>query len=184
MYILSSTHRAVEVALNQSFSVQLGFEILAELHQLVAGQTSCERLILLHHGPARVLEDQQTHVSDNEDRGEGGGETRVFLFRATTHFTTRRHCRLEDKSDRKLEMSEENDSLAEFLGFNEDVEVGFLQLLCKHAEDIGGGREISQVVNNQVEQQLEGDMTRKTDRITIITTHEHNADTAVRLCLK
>lgn len=82
-----------------------------------------------------------------------------------------------------MEMPEENNSLAEFLGFNEDVEVGFLELLCKHAEDIRGGREISQVVNDQVEQQLQGDTKRKTDRITIIIMHEHNADTSVRACV-
>lgn len=80
-------------------------------------------------------------------------------------------------------MSEENNSLAEFLGFNEDVEVGFLELLCEHAEDIRGGREISQVVNDQVEQQLQGDTKRKTDRITIIIMHEHNADTSVCACV-
>lgn len=74
MYYLSSTHSAAEVALNQSFSVQLGFEILAELHQLIAGQTGYQSLILVHHGPARVLKDQQTHVPDNEEKAEGGGE--------------------------------------------------------------------------------------------------------------
>lgn len=47
-----------------------------------------------------------------------------------------------------------NDSLAEFLRFNEDVEVGLFELLCEHTEDIRGGREVSQVVNDQVEQQL------------------------------
>lgn len=39
--------------------------------------------------------------------------------------------------------------------FNEDVEVGFFQLLCEHAEDVRGGREICQVVNDQVKQQLQ-----------------------------
>lgn len=47
--------------------------------------------------------------------------------------------------------------LAEFLGFNEDVEVGFFQLLGEHAEDIIGGRKISQVVDNQVKKQLQRD---------------------------
>lgn len=47
-----------------------------------------------------------------------------------------------------------NNSLAEFLRFNEDVEVGFLELLCEHAEDVGGGGEISQRVDDQVEEQL------------------------------
>lgn len=50
--------------------------------------------------------------------------------------------------------SEINNSLAEFLRFNEDVEVGLLELLCKHAEDVGGGGEISQRVDDQVEEQL------------------------------
>lgn len=47
-----------------------------------------------------------------------------------------------------------NNSLAEFLWFNEDVEVGFLELLGEHAEDVGGGRESRQVVDDQVKQQL------------------------------
>lgn len=55
-----------------------------------------------------------------------------------------------------------NNSLAEFLWFNEDVEVGFLELLSEHAEDIGGGREISQVVDNQVKQELQGHMNTHT----------------------
>lgn len=54
-----------------------------------------------------------------------------------------------------------NDSLAEFLRFNEDVEVGFFELLCEHTEDIRGGREISQVVNDQVKQQLHGEITER-----------------------
>lgn len=57
-----------------------------------------------------------------------------------------------------------NNSLAKFLRFNEDVEVGFLELLREHAEDVRAGREISQVVNDQVEQQLKTDTERKTDR--------------------
>lgn len=47
-----------------------------------------------------------------------------------------------------------NNSLAELLRFNEDVEVGFLELLGEHAEDVGGGGEISQRVDDQVEEQL------------------------------
>lgn len=47
-----------------------------------------------------------------------------------------------------------NNSLAELLRLNEDVEVGFLELLCEHAEDVGGGGEISQRVDDQVEEQL------------------------------
>jgi len=51
--------------------------------------------------------------------------------------------------------------LAEFFRFNEDVEVGFFELLCEHAEDVRGGREISQVVNYQVEQQLQRNVVNK-----------------------
>lgn len=69
----------------------------------------------------------------------------------------------------EMQMSEEdkkdgqkaNNSLAEFLRFNEDVEVGFLELFREHAEDIRGGREISQMVNDQVEQQLKRDYGEK-----------------------
>lgn len=68
-------------------------------------------------------------------------------------------CQREKKKDKRV-----HNSLAEFFRFNEDVEVGFFELLCEHAEDIRGGREISQVVNDQVEQQLKRDMERKTDR--------------------
>lgn len=57
--------------------------------------------------------------------------------------------------ERGKENGEINNSLAEFLWFNEDVEVGFLELLCKHAEDVGGGGEISQRVEDQVEEQLQ-----------------------------
>lgn len=57
--------------------------------------------------------------------------------------------------ERRIKNREINNSLAEFLWFNEDVEVGFLELLCKHAEDVGGGGEISQRVNDQVEEQLQ-----------------------------
>lgn len=57
--------------------------------------------------------------------------------------------------ERELKNREINNSLAEFLWFNEDVEVGFLELLCKHAEDVGGGGEISQRVDDQVEEQLQ-----------------------------
>lgn len=68
MYCLPSTHSVAEVALHQSLSVQLGPEVPAELHQLIAGQTGRQSLILLHHGPARVLQDQQTHVPEKEER--------------------------------------------------------------------------------------------------------------------
>lgn len=47
-----------------------------------------------------------------------------------------------------------DNSLAEFVGFDEDVEVGFFQQLWEHAEDVGGGAEISQVVDDQVEEKL------------------------------
>lgn len=67
MYCLSSTHSAAEVALHQSLSVQLSPEIPAELHQLIDGQTVRQSLILLHHGPPRVLQDQQTHIPGEED---------------------------------------------------------------------------------------------------------------------
>lgn len=122
VYCLPSTHSAAEVALNQSLGVQLGPEILAELHQLTAGQTSCQSLTLLHHGPARVLQDQQAHVPEkkrSEERGGGvreketqrGGkedESRRVSppFRPVTQFTTRRHHRLEDESGSEMEMSE------------------------------------------------------------------------------
>lgn len=80
---------------------------------------------------------------------------------------------------------EVNDSLAEFLGFNEDVEVGFLELLGEHAEDVGGGREISQVVNDQVEQQLQGDMKRQTDRQreSPSLSHTETMETPVCVCV-
>lgn len=110
-------------------------------------------------------------------RGQRGGTGKEdnkkqegFPFRAATRFTTRRHHRLEDESQSEMEMSEGkkkkkgqmvNNSLAEFLWFNEDVEVGFLELLSEHAEDIRGGREISQVVNDQVEQQLTREVWRE-----------------------
>lgn len=58
------------------------------------------------------------------------------------------------KKNKTGKVDKVNNSLAEFLRLNEDVEVGFLELLCEHAEDVRGGREISQVVNDQVEQQL------------------------------
>lgn len=67
-----------------------------------------------------------------------------------------------EMSERKNKRQKVNNSLAEFLRLNEDVEVGFLELLCEHAEDVRGGREISQVVNDQVEQQLKREMRRKT----------------------
>lgn len=79
--------------------------------------------------------------------------------------------------------TEVNNSLAEFLGFNEDVEVGFLELLSEHAEDVGGGREISQVVNDQVEQQLQGDMKRKTDRQTESPSLSHTETMETPVCV-
>lgn len=81
-----------------------------------------------------------------------------FLFMAVTHLTTRRQHRLCYNSHCATEKSggkrRVHNVLAEFLRFNEDVEVGFFELLSEHAEDITGGRKISQVVNYQVEQQL------------------------------
>lgn len=68
----------------------------------------------------------------------------------------RRKCQRGKKTGQMV-----NNSLAEFLWFNEDVEVGFLELLSEHAEDIRGGREISQVVNDQVEQQLTREVWRE-----------------------
>lgn len=65
---------------------------------------------------------------------------------------------LEGAADQEMAQpqgeKEKNNSLAEFLRFNKDVEVGFLELLCKHGEDVGGGGEISQRVDDQVEEQL------------------------------
>lgn len=71
------THRAAEVALHQSLDVQLCPEVPAELHQLITGQASCQSLILLHHGPAGVLQDQQTNISRKQHRGRG--EKRLFV---------------------------------------------------------------------------------------------------------
>lgn len=47
------------------------------------------------------------------------------------------------------------DTLSKLLRLDEDVKVGFLQLLCKHAEYVRSGREISEIIHNQVEQQLQ-----------------------------
>lgn len=136
------THGAADVALNQPLSQQLGPDAPTELHQLLQGQTCRQRLVLLHHRPAGVLQDQQTHVPDRQE---------------TSHqAATRRRYRPGDRSGGRREKEREiNNSLAEFLWFNEDVEVGFLELLCKHAEDVGGGGEISQRVDDQVEEQLQ-----------------------------
>lgn len=139
LIVEGGTHAAAQVALDQPLSQQLGPEAATELHQLLQGQTGSQRLVLLHHGPAGVLQDQQTHIPDRQQ---------------LSHlFTTRRSSRPGDGSagGRKGEI---NNSLAELLRFNEDVEVGFLELLCEHAEDVGGGGEISQRVDDQVEEQL------------------------------
>lgn len=57
-------------------------------------------------------------------------------------------------SEGRKRRRETDNSLAEFVGFDEDVEVGFFQQLWEHAEDVGGGAEISQVVDDQVEEKL------------------------------
>lgn len=144
--VTGCTHTAADVALNQPLSQQLSPEAPTELQQLLQGQPRRQRLVLLHHGPAGVLQDQQTHVPDRQE--------------SSHRFATRRRYRPGDRSvgrwerARELKNREINNSLAEFLWFNEDVEVGFLELLCKHAEDVGGGGEISQRVDDQVEEQL------------------------------
>lgn len=63
--------------------------------------------------------------------------------------------------EQRKKRQETDNSLAEFLRFNEDVEISFFELLWEHAEDVGGGREISQVVNDEVEQQLHTEMTER-----------------------
>lgn len=60
----SAAHCTAEVPLHQALSVQLGPEAPAELHQLFSGQTRSQSLVLLHHGPAGVLQDQQAHVPE------------------------------------------------------------------------------------------------------------------------
>lgn len=47
------------------------------------------------------------------------------------------------------------DALSKLLRLDEDVKVGFLQLLCKHAEYVRSGGEISKIIHDQVEQQLQ-----------------------------
>lgn len=78
------THAAAQVALDQPLSQQLGPEAATELHQLLQGQTGSQRLVLLHHGPAGVLQDQQTHVPDRQQSSQ--------------LFTTRRSSRPGDGS--------------------------------------------------------------------------------------
>lgn len=143
--MLAPSYGAAEVALHQSLGVQLGPEGAAELHQLVHGGTRHQSLVLLHHGPARVLQDQQADVSERTE-----GERRRRSGTSWRLPTTRRHRRLVDGRAGA-------DSLAELLGLDEDVEVALLELLGKHAEDVGGGGEVGQVVDDQVEQQLRGD---------------------------
>lgn len=46
--------------------------------------------------------------------------------------------------------------LGQSLRLDEDVEVGLLQLLSYHGEDSGRGAELGQVVNDELEEQLEG----------------------------
>lgn len=79
-----------------------------------------------------------------------------------------------------------HDVLAEFLRFNEDVEVGFLELLCEHAEDIRGDRKLSQVVDNQVEQQLwrEAWSVSETENPALISMWLHLPNTHTLLCVK
>lgn len=45
--------------------------------------------------------------------------------------------------------------LAESLRFDEDVEVGLLQLLREHGEDARLGAELCQMIHDQLQQQLE-----------------------------
>lgn len=102
-----------------------------------------------------MLQDQQANVSERRGEEEGrvkGGRRCSGLSHVST---TRRRRRLRDEGAVKMERR--GDSLAELFRFNEDVEVGFLELLHKHAEDVRRGREISQVVDDQVVQQLRGD---------------------------
>jgi hypothetical protein len=49
--------------------------------------------------------------------------------------------------------------LGQSLGLDEDVEVGLLQLLSYHGKDSGCGTELSQVVNNELKEQLKGKCT-------------------------
>lgn len=75
-------------------------------------------------------------------------------------------------------------SLAQLLGLDEDVEVALLELLGKHAEDVGGGGEVGQVVDDQVEQQLRGDGGRtEAVRVGIITTRFKTALTFAPVCV-
>lgn len=46
------------------------------------------------------------------------------------------------------------DVLAESLRFDEDVEVGFLQLFREHVEDSGLSGEVGQLIHDQLQQQL------------------------------
>lgn len=170
--MLALSYGGSEVALHQSLGVQLGPEGAAELHQLVHGGTRHQSLVLLHHGPARVLQDQQADVSERME-GERGRRRSGTSWRLPT---TRRHRRLVDGRAGA-------DSLAELLGLDEDVEVALLELLGKHAEDVGGGGEVGQVVDDQVEQQLRGDGGRTAVRVGIITTRFKTALTSVSVCV-
>ena len=58
-----NTHSAGEVALDKPFCVQLRPETLAELHQVGDSQALHDDLVLLHHGPARLFQDQQPDIS-------------------------------------------------------------------------------------------------------------------------
>lgn len=49
--------------------------------------------------------------------------------------------------------------LGQSLRFDEDVEVGLLQLLSDHGKDGGCGAELSQVVDNELEEQLKAKRT-------------------------
>lgn len=48
-----------------------------------------------------------------------------------------------------------SDILSELLRLDQDIKVGFLQLLCKHAEHVRGGGEIGEIIHDQVKQQLQ-----------------------------
>lgn len=100
---LWSTHRAADVSLHQPFCEQLLPEAAAELHQLLDGETGRQSLVLLHHGPARMLQDQQTDVPESEEVEQSEGRKRSvrgdlsLSLQRLSHFTTRRQCSSGDE---------------------------------------------------------------------------------------
>lgn len=68
----NETHDTSEVSLHQYFSIQLRFKAAHKLHQLIYSETIDHSLILLNGRPARVLQNQQPHIPEenqnNEDR--------------------------------------------------------------------------------------------------------------------